>query len=339
MKNMTTFTKKSPTRVDFSGGTLDCWPLYLMVDSAKTINLCIDILTTAQLTLRADTQIKMSIRDLNYKKSFKDLGEFLACEDEELALVKAHINHWRPEFGFELFTASDSPVGGGLGGSSSLSMGLIDVFLKALDRKMSPPERVILSGNLEAQVLKKPTGTQDYFPSYLSGLNTIHYTPEGFVTEKMDVDLNYIKDHLSLVYTGKPHHSGINNWSVIRDVFDGNKTTLAVLQEIKDITEELYQILKEKSLKDIPGIFKKELSARERLSKHFTSPEISRLADVSLRQGAEAVKICGAGGGGCVALWSPPELKKVIEETCQKEGFQVLPMTPVSKPFEVEVQA
>lgn len=335
---MATIIKRSPTRVDFAGGTLDCWPLYLMVGGAKTINLAIDILTTAQLELRGDKKISLSIRDLNYKKEFQSLSEFLSCKDKELDLIRAHVDYWRPDFGFNLYTSSDSPVGGGLGGSSSLSMGLIDVFLKAQGKELSAQERVVLSGNLEAQVLKKPTGTQDYFASFLSGLNTIHYGPRGFEVETMNVDLKVIEEHLSLVYTGKPHHSGINNWSVIRDVFDGNAQTLAVLEEIKSITEDLYQSLKKQRLQNIPEIFKRELNARERLSKHFASPEITRLADVSLGKGAQAVKICGAGGGGCVALWSPPELKATVEDACRKEGFRVLHTKPVSKPFVIEVQ-
>ncbi len=333
---MTTFTKKSPTRVDFAGGTLDCWPLYLMVGGAKTINLCVDILTMARLQKRNDQKISLHIRDLNYKKEFQNLDELLSSEDAELDLINAHVRFWKPTFGFDLFTASDSPVGGGLGGSSSLSMGLIDVFLAALGKELSDKEKVVLSGNIEAQVLKKPTGTQDYFPAFSYGLNTIHYGPMGFEVEPMNVDLDYIQSRLSLAYTGKPHHSGINNWSVIRDVFDGVRATLDALFEIKEISEDLYKALKSDQLDSIPQIFSRELEARERLSKSFTSPEITRLKNVSLGKGAEAVKICGAGGGGCVALWSPPELKSSIEDACQKEGFQILPLNPISRPFKTE---
>lgn len=335
---MTTITKSSPTRVDFAGGTLDCWPLYLMVGGAKTINLAIDILTTVELKIRSDSRVFVHIRDLKYQKKFSNLGDFLSCPDEELRLVAAHIRYWRPPFGFELTTSSASPVGGGLGGSSSLSMGLIDVFLKALEQEMPEKDKVNLSGDLEAQVLGKPTGTQDYFSSFLFGLNTIHYRPGGFEYENLPVDLDYIEDHLSLAYTGRPHHSGINNWSVLKDVFDGNKKTLSTLQEIKEITEDLYQSLKGQKLSDIPAIFIRELHARERLSQHFTSPEIRRLTDVSLREGAQAVKICGAGGGGCVAIWSPSEKKKQVEDACQKEGFQILPTKPVSQAYKVEVR-
>ena len=295
---MKTYIKKSPTRVDFTGGTLDCWPLYLMVDQAVTINLCIDILTHAELKVRGDSKIRIDISDLNYQKDFSNLSDFEACKDSELDLIRAHVLYWRPEKGFEVLTKSQSPVGGGLGGSSSLSMGLVEVFSEAFGHPMSDLEKVALSRDVEAQVLKKPTGTQDYFPANLSGLNAIHYIPGSMNVESLPVSLEDIEKSLSLVYTGRPHHSGINNWSVIRNIFDGDKETLKCLAEIKEISEDFYKDVKSGNLSGISEIFQRELSARKRLSGHFTSPEIDRLTDVSLRAGAQAVKICGAGGGG-----------------------------------------
>ena len=47
-----------------------------------------------------------------------------------------------------------------------------------------------------------------------------------------------------------------------------------------------------------------------------------------MKAGAEAVKICGAGGGGCVFLWSPPEKRKDVESQCRQAGFQVLKARP-----------
>lgn len=335
---MATIIKRSPTRIDFSGGTLDCWPLYLMVDSAITINLCIDILTQADLKVLDTPEIKIDISDLSYKKTFKNLNDFLNSKDSELTLIKAHIAHWRPTYGFELRTSSQSPVGGGLGGSSSLSMGLIEVFSHASKVDLSSEKKVILAGNLEAQVLGKPTGTQDYFPSYLHGLNAIHYSPWGFKTENLPVNLDQLGQCLSLIYTGRPHHSGINNWAVIKAVFDGDSHVLSALKEIKSISSEMYGVLKSGDLSELSKLFNRELESRLKLAKEFSSPEIMKLRDVALKAGAQAVKICGAGGGGCVALWSPAERKKEVESVCAKEGFQVLPMKPVTKPFELEVR-
>ncbi len=90
-------SKQSATRVDLSGGTLDCWPLHLLVDGCVTINLSISIFTSVKLEPRSDQKIELNIRDLRYQKFFANLNELLASPDEELRLVQKHVAFWRPE--------------------------------------------------------------------------------------------------------------------------------------------------------------------------------------------------------------------------------------------------
>ncbi len=316
--------KSSHTRVDLSGGTLDCWPLYLLVDSCVTINLSISIRTHAVIEPREDKEVHFHSRDLNYRKAFANLDEAIACEDEEMALVRRHLAHWRPRQGFSLETWSESPVGGGLGGSSSLSISLIKAFSTWLKEELDVYQAVILSHNLEAQVLHKMTGTQDYFPALVPGLNAIHYTPRGPRLETIETGADFWNQHLSLVYTGQPHHSGLNNWQVIKASLDRDPGTLRALKDIRDVAADMYQAIKARDLKGFPGLFEREFEARVRLASSFTSPEIERLRKVALSSGASAVKICGAGGGGCVLVWSEPNRKAEVEAGCRAEKFEVL---------------
>lgn len=316
--------KTSPTRVDLSGGTLDCWPLFLMVGDCVTVNLSISISTNAKLDPKDDSTIDVSLKDLNYRKSFKNFHEFMKCADRELLLIQKHVDFWKPSKGFMLETSSQSPVGGGLGGSSSLSISIIKAFMAWMEAKMTVDETVNLAHNIEAQVLKKPTGTQDYFPALVPGLNAIHYTPRGPRLESIPTHVKFWSEHLSLVYTGQPHHSGLNNWSVIKSVLDGDTGPLRALTDIKDISWELYAAVKKENWNALPGLFDREFEARVRLSSSFSSPEIDRLREVALKSGALAVKICGAGGGGCVLIWSEPGTKARVEAGCREKGFEVL---------------
>ena len=61
---------KSPTRVDLAGGTLDLWPLYNFVGGAVTINIAIDIMTTAEITPLEGGKIELISDDLQFQKSF-----------------------------------------------------------------------------------------------------------------------------------------------------------------------------------------------------------------------------------------------------------------------------
>jgi D-glycero-alpha-D-manno-heptose-7-phosphate kinase len=316
--------KQSATRVDLSGGTLDCWPLNLLVDGCVTINLSVSIFTHAKLEPRDDAKIELHIRDLRYEKTFANLKDLLASKDEELKLVQKHVAFWKPEKGFRLETSSESPVGGGLGGSSSLSISLIKAFSAWRGEEIGLYDMVTLSANLEAQVLHKMTGTQDYYPAVQPGLNAIHYTPRGARLETLPTQKEFWDSHLSLVYTGQPHHSGLNNWQVIKAALNNEAATMKALADIRDVSWDMYKALKESQFDLFPRLFDREFEARVRLSSSFSSPEIERLRNVALKAGASAVKICGAGGGGCVLVWSKPDRKQQVEAGCRAENFEVL---------------
>src|SRR3972149_3067218 len=45
---------RSPSRIDLAGGTLDLWPLYLLIEEAATVNLAIDLYTEVAVAASSD---------------------------------------------------------------------------------------------------------------------------------------------------------------------------------------------------------------------------------------------------------------------------------------------
>jgi D-glycero-alpha-D-manno-heptose-7-phosphate kinase len=327
---------KSPTRVDLAGGTLDCWPLYLFLGNPVTINVAIDIFTYADLRERPDAKIELHSADLDSRKVYDNLTQCLADTDPAFELVRAHLRWWQPPRGFTLSTRSESPVGGGLGGSSSLCISLLKAFTAWLGaetrRALDPYEMVRVASHLEAQVLLKPTGTQDYFPPIFGGLNYITYGVPGPSVEVKSIDQDLFDGRFLLVYTGRSHHSGINNWQVIKNWLDGDQKTRAALAKLAQVSADMKTALDEKALAKLPSLFEREYAARTELSEGFSSPEIRRLAEIARSIGAYA-KICGAGGGGCVLIWCQDRQAERAAELCRREGFTVLP----TRPFEAQI--
>ena len=319
---------KSPTRVDLAGGTLDCWPLYSLVDSqCLTINFSIGICSEVELTPREDNRIEVIVGDLAFEKIFPDVSELLACEDSELRLIRVLVDYFQPTQGFKLESRSDSPVGAGLGGSSSLTISFLKAFGLWLKREWTDHKIVTVAHNLEAKLIKSPTGTQDYYPAFQAGLHYINYTPDGISLETREIPKKIFTDHLTLVYTGVPHHSGINNWQVIKAVVEGDSQVLSALRSINDVAKRMRKVIDSAQWSEIPQLFEEEYQHRVTLTSHFTSPRIDELKNVVLSSGAHAVKICGAGGGGCVAVWSPLDTKAKVESACRTVGFQLLPLS------------
>ncbi|MGE3974587.1 MAG: galactokinase [Bdellovibrionales bacterium] len=326
---------KSPTRVDLAGGTLDLWPIYAFLDNCYTVNVAIDIFTHCIIKPLASSRIVINVRDLNITKEFSNLSACLQDPDERFSLIQKHIQFWKPTTGFEITTWSESPVGGGLGGSSSLSVTISGAFAHWLGRKWSPAEWVETVHNIEAQVLKMPTGTQDYYPPILGGLNSLHYRMDACHIRKHHFTEKDFKSSFLLIYTGKPHHSGMNNWQVLKECIDGNTSTMKALQQLQKVSEQMHRVCDRNDWGQLKSLLNQEFEARVAISKVFSSPEIERLQEVSLRAGAEAVKICGAGGGGCVLVWCPPSKKESVAQVCRENGFQVLEAQPTEQAFEV----
>lgn len=322
---------KSPTRIDLAGGTLDLWPINAILGGTTTINLAISIYTEVELVEREDSQVIIHLEDTGFKKAYSHLVELLNDLDPQVGLIRVQAEYFKPAKGFSIKTRSQSPVGGGLGGSSSLCISLIKAFSTWLDVKLEDIQTVTLAHNLEAQVLGVPTGTQDYVPALLGGLCIIDYTQGGMQLQKMSVDVDYFTKRSFLVYTGRPHHSGLNNWEVLKQFIEKKPSTVAALKGIRRKAAKMRELCLNKKWDAMTGLFQESYQLRTELSPVFTSPEIDRLKDLALRTGNAAVKICGAGGGGCVMVWSAPEARDKVMAECQNAGFQILSAHPVER--------
>jgi D-glycero-alpha-D-manno-heptose-7-phosphate kinase len=331
MKN---YVVRSPTRVDLAGGTLDLWPLFNFVNGATTVNVAISIYTEAVITPLTGSRIELKSADMDLEKAYSSLSECLSDKDSKLALLQAQIRFWKPQSGFRLETRSESPIGGGLGGSSSLTISILKCFEQWLGPTFkSVHDLVNVAHNIEAEVLNTPTGTQDYYPAASGGINILNYSSTGIEQKVLSLENSDLEKNFLLIYTGKAHHSGLNNFEVLTRAVQKDKETMAALKDLKKVAESTAQVMQDGSKsqsEQLPDLFRQEFSSRVRLAKAFTSPEIEKLAEVSLRNGAKAVKICGAGGGGCVLVWVDPKHRQKVSEECQKAGFQILTAKPVA---------
>lgn len=114
---------------------------------------------------------------------------------------------------------------------------------------------------------------------------------------------------------------------MIKDWLDGDARTRTALQDLALISKSMGEALMRKEHHRLPEIFEKEYEARTRLSEGFSSPEIRRLHDIAKSHGAQT-KICGAGGGGCVLLWSHDRKAGALRLAVEAQGFKVLPAKP-----------
>jgi D-glycero-alpha-D-manno-heptose-7-phosphate kinase len=144
--------------------------------------------------------------------------------------------------------------------------------------------------------------------------------------EALDVDTKTLEDRIVVLYTGEPRNSGTNNWEITKRHIDGDKELFDIFEGIRDTAIELRAAMLDSDWNRVGEILKKAHPARKRLSPNITTPHMDELIEIALSNGAIAPKVCGAGGGGCIAFFCEDGRKPDVETAlAQTEGAEVLP--------------
>ena len=330
-------TAQSPCRVDLAGGTLDIWPLYLFHDNAVTCNFAVDRYTSCEINTREDGGIVLRSSDQRGEESFDSIDSLLTTRKYKLPLLAYIARYFRPEVGFEMSTDSEAPAGAGISGSSSLLITISSALNKLTGRGYNIEKIREIAQNVEAQIIRVPTGCQDYYPAMYGGVNAIELTPAGLIRKEIPVNLDEFNQRIVLAYTGKPRNSGINNWEVTKAHINGDRLVFKNFEHIAAISHALRGALEQSDWPEVARLIREEWSHRRKNAPGITTELIDRLVDVTRNAGAKAAKVCGAGGGGCVFFLVEPGAKEAVSRAIEGEGAEVLPVSVAPKGVRVKV--
>ena len=333
--------KKSNTRVDLCGGTLDLWPLSVLIENSKTYNVSLSCMT--EVFYQPDKKgFIVSIESPDFKESFsfKTLGELYSNSDSKMRLLqeafKAFLKNY-PSVSLQgdWSIKSESPAGSGLGGSSSLLISLIKVLSEVSGAELNEEQMVVWAKNIETRVLEKPAGVQDYYPALKPGLSCISFEPSGESRRIFSNDLlEFLNDHLLLVDSQIKHHSGQNNWEVFKKMIDGDESIKAALEELAKIANDFEEALCAKDLGKLKTLFDRELEARKKVSKLYFNEGLTQFCK-KLESIDEVLsyKVCGAGGGGCVLVLHKhkKDKKSAVLEHLKKLDIKHFPFYLIGK--------
>lgn len=323
-------TTKAWCRVDLAGGTLDIWPLGLLHPQARTINVAIDLAVTVELRPAAGGYRVLQGDSVTEAASAQELTRM---PDGALIGVIASALDLPP---FEVTLASESPRGGGLGGSSAMTVAFLTAAEEAFGRRRSEPrERAALARDLEARLMGLPTGMQDHYPALLGGALEIVPSPGGERVRRLDVDLASLDASLLVVYSGQSHFSAGNNWQVVRRRLEAEPEVTELFEGIAETASALAPALEKGDLPRVGALMSQEWSYRRRLAEGISTPVLETLLSAAASQGAWGGKACGAGGGGCLAVLCPPERRAGIAAALGNAGGTVLRASPTDAPLAV----
>lgn len=319
-------TAKSPCRVDLAGGTLDIWPLYLYHLNSVTVNFAVDRYTSCVLKTREDPRIVLRSADLAGEETFESLDVLRAAGKYKLPLLAWLVKYFAPATGIELASDSEAPAGAGISGSSSLIISIASALNRLTGKGYGLEKIREISQNVESQIIRVPTGCQDYYPALYGGVSAIEMEPAGIFRKAIAVDLEDFNERIVLAYTGEPRNSGINNWEVMKAHINGDKSVHRNFDRIAAIANAMRLALEKSDWPEAARLLREEWAHRRKNAPGITTELIDRLVAVTKRAGARGAKVCGAGGGGCVFFLVERGARLRVTAAIEREGAQVLPV-------------
>jgi D-glycero-alpha-D-manno-heptose-7-phosphate kinase len=310
----------APTRIDLAGGTIDIWPLYLFHAGAQTLNAAISLRARAWIEARPDDRVELVSEDTDKQEnlSFDQLRA-----DATLPLL-AKLAHRFGAHGIRLTTRGESPAGAGIAGSSAMNVAICGALAKYTGAQHDPESLLDIAKDVEAQVIKVPTGLQDYRPAMYGGIAAIELQAGQPTRVALDVDPRELERRVVLCYTGEPRNSGTNNWEITKRHIDGDSHIFDCFERIRDTAAEMREALTRGDWGRTAACLATEWDNRKRLAPGVTTAAIDQLIARATAAGAKAAKVCGAGGGGCMFCLADPSDVSAVREALADGGASLL---------------
>jgi D-glycero-alpha-D-manno-heptose-7-phosphate kinase len=341
---------RTPVRVDLAGGTLDIWPLYLILPDAITVNMGIDLWaeTEIQYDPKARESVTLEALDQNQRLELS-WNELQKPVHPALDLHRRFLIHFLTLGGsargaLAIRTQARSPAGAGLGGSSALSVSMIGALAKWADPSgslLAQKEYLIeIARDVESQVLRVPAGLQDYYGAAYGGLQKLKWgvashTRYGY----SDAIRAEVERRLLTFYSGQSRNSGINNWILYKAFLDRDPEVTRKFDAIVRSTHAVDRALESRDWEALGQAIHDEWTTRATLAEGISTPQMNAFfTDLRSSHPKAAPKVCGAGGGGCFFVYFPDLTDPVRKEVlllAERHGFRPLPFH--SSPTGLEV--
>ncbi len=292
---------RTPLRISFVGGGSDL-PAFYRQEPGAVVSTTIDKYIYITVNPKFDDKIRASYSKTEIVSSVDELRHELIRE----ALKMVRING-----GIEITSISDIPSRGtGLGSSSTYTVGLLNA-LYAHRNYFAGAERLAREAcTIEIERCGRPIGKQDQYIAAYGGLQFIRFN----VDESVFVDpvvcipetRKRLQEGLLMLYTGL-----VRNADEILSEQSRNTQTdeekRASLRRMVGLAEQMREALLRNDLGGFGEVLDAGWMDKRKLASGISRPCIDEWYERARAHGAIGGKILGAGGGGFLLLYAPPE--------------------------------
>lgn len=304
---------RTPFRISFFGGGTD-YPAWYREERGAVLSVSINkfcFITCRYLPPFHD--YKFLVRYFRREET-QSIGEI------QHPSVRECLRHLEFERGVDIVHHADLPARSGLGSSSTFTVGLLHA-LYALKHQMPTKRQLAIDAiRVEQDRIGEHVGSQDQTAAAFGGLNRIEFGGISEISVTPIIAhpdrLEGLQQHMMLFFTGFPRTASDIAKEKIRQIPNRKHE----LREMLRLVEEAQAILTAPTdrLADFGRLLDEQWKIKRRMAAAVSTADIDLIYDAGMKAGALGGKLLGAGGGGFMLFFAPPERHKSIRDALGK---------------------
>jgi D-glycero-alpha-D-manno-heptose-7-phosphate kinase len=292
---------RTPFRMSFVGGGSDL-PAFYREHGGAVLSAAIDKYVYVTVNKKFDDAIRVA-----YSKT----EEVDSVSLIEHRLVRAALTHAGLTGGVEITTVADIPARGtGLGSSSSFTVALLQALAAFAGRHSSSATLAADACHIEIDVCGEPIGKQDQYAAAYGGFNLIEFLPDGAVKVSPVIcsskTYEALQQHILLLYTGITRSAS----ALLRsqsEAVSQDRAKSVTLRRMVELTHQLRDEIQRDDLDAFGEILHENWELKKTLTSGISTDDIDGWYATARQHGARGGKVLGAGAGGFLMLYAPPE--------------------------------
>ncbi|MGA2804848.1 MAG: GHMP kinase [Acidimicrobiales bacterium] len=310
---------RTPLRISFAGGGTDMAAYYEQDDG---VVLSTTITQYVYVTVKRHSNLFDEPIRVNYKVS----EEVQSVDEIENNIVRECLRLLDVGPPIYISMVGDVPASTGLGGSSALTVGLLNALHAVKGERVSAGQLAEEACHIEIDVLSEPIGKQDQYAAAFGGLNVFTFRSDGTVSVRpKNLALpvrNKLFESLILFWTGNVRDAR----AVLAEQRANVEIERGRLRKMSDQVVELETVLGT-DLLDLAAfgrVLDEGWRLKRGLASGISSGAIDDLYEGAIAAGALGGRLCGAGGGGFLLFVAPPDRRDAIRQALT--GLTELPV-------------
>jgi D-glycero-alpha-D-manno-heptose-7-phosphate kinase len=296
----------TPLRISFFGGGTD-YPVWYREHGGSVLSTAID--KRCYITVRH----LPPFFEHHSRVSYSRVESVAKNEQIEHPSVRECLRFMGIEEGVEIHHVADLPARTGLGTSSAFTVGLL-LGLYGLKEKMRDKHALATDAiHVEQDLIEEAVGSQDQVSAAYGGFNRINFNTDGSIEVRRVLGqdrLNQLEQNLALFFTGFSRTASEIACEQMR-ITPHKKNELNMMLQLTNEAEAIIPNPK-RSLDDFGRLMHESWQIKRTLTNKISNANIDEIYETGLQAGALGGKLLGAGGGGFMLFYVPPERRKEL---------------------------